>query len=93
MNYGYLRPWGSTSYGNNPSHKQEKIVPCGKKYIFIQYYKHSKRYVFIGENIDRSISKIESRDATFLEHDFPMRGALQKDFQHMEMDDPNSESY
>lgn len=74
-------------------HKFEKLSPHGKKCIFIWYLKHSIGYVFIGENKNGNIYEIESRDVTFLEHDFPTKRELQKDFQLMEMVDPNSGSH
>ena len=48
-NLNNLRPWGSTSYVHNTSHRYGKLGPRGKKCIFIRYYKHSKGYMLIGE--------------------------------------------
>lgn len=75
---GHLRPWDSTAYIHDPCHKHEKLSLRGKKYIFIQYPKHSKGYFFIGENTDISIYEIESRDVNFLEYDFPTRQHFKK---------------
>ena len=71
-----LRPWGSAAYIHNSSHKYGKLGSRGKKCIFIRYSEHSKGYVFIGENEDGSVTEIESRDAVFIEKDFPSRGNL-----------------
>ena len=67
---------GSAAYIHNSSHKYGKLGSRGKKCIFIRYFEHSKGYVFIGENEDESLTEIESRDAVFIEKDFPSRGSL-----------------
>ncbi|KAG8385926.1 hypothetical protein BUALT_Bualt03G0096000 [Buddleja alternifolia] len=64
-----------------------KLSPSGKKCIFIRYPEHSKGHVFIGEQVDGSVTEIESRDATFLEEDFPGKGEVSKDFQFYELKD------
>ena len=43
----------------------------GNKCIFIQYSKHSKGYVFIGEHDNGNLIQFKSHDVTFLENDFP----------------------
>ena len=53
----------------------------------MRHSKHSKRYVFIGENEDGSITEIKSQDATFFENDFPKRGHVDKDSQLYELGD------
>ena len=73
-NLGNLQPWGSVAYVHTTSHKDGKLGPKGNKCIFIRYSEHSKGYVFIGENNDRSSIEIESRDVDFLEEDFPNKG-------------------
>ncbi|KAH0685572.1 hypothetical protein KY290_019644 [Solanum tuberosum] len=50
----------------------------GKKCIFIGYSKQSKGYIFIGENEEGSIIELESRDATFLETEFPSKGDIDR---------------
>ena len=37
---------------------------------------NSKRYVFISENEDGSVTEVESRNTIFIEKDFPSRGSL-----------------
>ena len=74
----YLRPWGSAAYVHDLSHKYGKLGPRGKKCIFVRYPEHSKGYVFIGEHSDGGLTEIESRDATFLENDFPSRGEVDR---------------
>ena len=44
--------------------------------IFVSYFVNSKRYVFISENEDRSMTEVEFRNAIFIEKDFPIRGSL-----------------
>ena len=83
-----LRPWGSAAYVHNTSHKYGKLGPRGKKCIFIRYFEHSKGYVFIGEQLDGRVTEIESRDAIFLEEDFPSRGDVSKGIELYELDDP-----
>ena len=86
---GNMRPWGSAAYVHNASHEHGKLGPRGKKCIFVRYFEHSKGYVFIGEQLDGTISKIESRDAEFLEMDFPSRGDVSKDKDFYEMEEEN----
>ncbi|OMO60028.1 Reverse transcriptase, RNA-dependent DNA polymerase [Corchorus capsularis] len=83
-----MRTWGSTAYVHDTSHKDGKLGPRGKKSI-IRYSEHSKGYVFIGENSDGSVTELESRDATFLENDFPTRGDIDKDFYLDEIEEPD----
>ena len=59
-NLSNLRPWGSTTFVHNPSPKFGKLGSRGRKCIFIRYSEHSKRYVFIGENADGTVTEIES---------------------------------
>ena len=58
--------------------------------VFIRYPKLSKGFVFVGEEADRRMTEIESRDVVFLEEDYPTRGEIEKDFQFYEMEDPNN---
>ena len=73
-----LRPWGSTGYVHNTSYRYEKLGPRGKKCIFIRYFEHSKGYVLIGEQPDRSVTELESRDVDFIESEFPNKGNVEK---------------
>ena len=82
-----LRPWGSAAYVHDSSHKYGKLGPRGKKCIFIRYHETSKGYVFIGEQLDGTISEIDSRDATFLETEFPIRGDVDKNVPLFEEDE------
>ena len=59
--------WGCASYVHNISHEYGKLGPRGKKCIFIIYSKYSKGYVFLWEDINGSVTEIESRDVVFLE--------------------------
>ena len=71
------------AYVHNPSHKYEKLGHRGRKCIFIRYSEHSKGYVFIGEHEDRIVTKLESRDVTFLEDNFPHSGENDMDLHIM----------
>jgi len=75
-----LHPWGCATYIHNNSHEYEKLGPRGKKCIFIRYFEHSKRFVFIGEKADERVTKIKSHDVVFLENDFPTTYEVNKDF-------------
>ena len=78
------------AYVHNPSHKYEKLGHRGRKCIFIRYSKHFKRYVvFIGKHEDGIVTKLESRDVTFLEDDFPCTWEIDKDLHLYEMMNPN----
>ena len=83
-----LLPWGLAAYIHIPFHKYGKLGPRGRKYIFIRYNEHSKGYVFIGEHEDGRVTELESRDATFLEDDFPCMGEIDRDLYLYEMMDP-----
>ena len=63
--------------------------PRGKKSIFIRYSEHSKGHVFIGENESGNVIEFESRDATFLENEFPRRGDVNQDLSLFKMEDQN----
>ena len=82
-----IHPKGCATYIHNTSHEYGKLGPKGKKYIFIRYSKFSKGYVFLGED-GRDI-KIESRDVTFLEKDFPKRCEINGDSRLYEMENPD----
>ena len=86
-NLTHLHPWGSATYVHNPSHKHGKLDPRGKKCIFIRYPEYSKWYVFIGEHDDRTITKIKSRDVTFLENEFLSISEVHKDVHLYELND------
>ena len=68
-----LQSWGSVGFVHDTSHKYGKLGPRGKKCIFIRYPEHSKGYVLIGEQPDRTVTEIESRDVVFIEDEFPSR--------------------
>ena len=82
-----LRPWGSTGYVYNTSHRYRKLGPRGKKCIFIRYSEHSKGYVLIGEQPDGSMTELESRDVDFIESEFPNIGEVEKNLTFYEMMD------
>ena len=69
------------------SHRFGKLYPRGKNAYLLRYYEHSKGYVFIGENEDGSITELESRDATFLETEFPSRGDIDRTVSFYEITD------
>ena len=87
-----LRPWGLVAYVHNSSHKYGKLGPRGRKCIFIRYNEHSKGYVFIGENENGTVTKLESRDVMFLEDDFPCKGEIDRDLHLYEIMDPEIRS-
>ena len=57
-----MPPWGCTTYVHNFSYEYRKLGPKGKKFIFIRYSESSKGYIFLREDINGSLTKIESRD-------------------------------
>ena len=83
-----MQPWGCVAYVHNIFHEYGKLGPRGKKCVFIRYSKYSKGYVFLGEDINGSITEIESQDVVFLEEDFPGRGEIDRDLHFYEMEDP-----
>ncbi|KAK9108126.1 hypothetical protein Syun_024137 [Stephania yunnanensis] len=82
-----LRPWGCGAYVHDLHHQHGKLGPRGKKSIFIRYSEHSKGYVFIGEHSSGSITEFESRDATFMENDFPTKGEITQSLSLYEIQD------
>ena len=82
-----LRPWGSTGYVHNTSHRYRKLGPRGKKCIFIRYSKHSKGYVLIGEQPNGSMTELESRDVDFTESEFLNIGEVENNLTLYEMMD------
>ena len=82
-----LQPWGSIGYVHNTSHRHGKLGPRGKKCIFIRYSEHSKGYVLIGEQLDGSVTELESRDVDFIESEFPNIGEVEKNLTLYEMMD------
>ena len=87
-NLNIMGPWGYAAYVHNVSHEYGKLGPKGKKRIFIRYLESSKRYIFLGEDINGSVTEIESRDVVFLEEDFPGQGEIDRDTHLYEMEDP-----
>ena len=47
-----------------------------RKSIFIRYSKYLKGYVFLGEQVDESVTEFESHDAIFLEDVYHSRGEV-----------------
>ena len=83
-----MHPWGCAAYVHNVSHEYGKLGPKGKKCISIRYSESSKGYIFLGEDINGSVTEIESRDVIFLEEDFLGRGEIDRDTHFYEMEDP-----
>src|SRR4051812_14444940 len=83
----HLRPWGSAAYVHFTSHPHGKLGPRAKKCIFLRYPKGSKGYVFLGENEDGIRTELESRNANFLENEFPGIGETSKDIEFFEVED------
>ena len=71
---------GGVAYVHNNSHQYGKLGPRGKKCIFIRYSELFKRFVFVGEKVDRRVTEFKSRDVVFLEDDYPIRNEIEKDF-------------
>ena len=46
--------------------------------------------MFVGEEVDGRVTKIESRDVVLLKEDYPTRDEIEKDFQFYEMKGPNN---
>ena len=83
-----MRSWGCVTYVHNVSHEYGNIGPKGKEYIFITYSEFSKSYIFLGEDINGSVTEIESRDVVFLEENFSRQGKIDRDTHFYEMEDP-----
>ena len=73
-------PWGCATYIHNTFHEYGKLGPMWKKCIFIRYSEFSKGYVFLGEDMNGRVTKIKSRDVSFLEYNFPTRCEISGDF-------------
>ncbi|GLT53692.1 hypothetical protein SLA2020_269470 [Shorea laevis] len=89
---GNLWPWGSMGFVHNTSHKYGKLGPRGKKCIFIRYSEHSKGFVLVGEQLDGSVTEIESRDVDFIEDEFPSRSEVNKDLELYELVDQEGDT-
>ena len=74
-----MSPWGCATYVHNVSHEDGKLGHKGKKCIFIRYLESSKGYIFLGEDINGSVTEIELRDVVFLGKDFPGQGEIDSD--------------
>ena len=48
------------AYVHNVPHEYGKLGPKGKKCIFIRYSESFKGYIFLREDINGSVTKIES---------------------------------
>ena len=81
---------GCATYVHDPSHKHGKLGSRGKKSIFVRYWTHSKGYVFIGDQASESVTEFESRDAFFLENEFPSRGEINQNLSLYEIEDLDS---
>ena len=46
------------------------------------------RYIFLREDINRSVTEVESQDVIFLEEDFPGRGEIDRDTHFYEIEYP-----
>ena len=47
----HLRPWSSTGYVHNLTHKHGKHGPRATKMVFIRYPEYSKGYVMYGDTV------------------------------------------
>ena len=78
LNLSYLRTWGCLAKVNVPIIKKRKLGPKTVDCVFLGYAIHSVGYRFLVINSGvpnmRVGSIMESRDATFFESEFPMRG-------------------
>jgi hypothetical protein len=78
------------AYIHNSSYKYGKLSPRGKKCIFIKYSETSKGHIFIGEDLDGTVTEFKSRDSTFLENEFPSNRDVSTDerlFEAVSQDD------
>ena len=66
----HLRPWGSTSYVHNPTHRHGKLGPMATKMVFIRYQEHSNGHVMFGEYPSGGLTKVGFRNFVFLEDEF-----------------------
>ena len=71
-----LQPWGLASYFQNLFYKYGNVGVYRASTIFVRYFVNSKRYVFISENEDGSVTEVEFRDAIFIESFFLVEEAL-----------------
>ena len=78
LTLSYLRTWGCLAKVNVPIVKKRKLGPKTIDCVFLGYALHSVGYRFLvvssGVPDMRVGAVIESRDATFFENEFPMRG-------------------
>jgi hypothetical protein len=77
-NLSFLRTWGCLAKVSIPLPKKRKLGPKTVDCVFLGYARHSTAYRFYvvkSETDEVTIhTVIESRDATFFENVFPMRG-------------------
>jgi len=72
-NLSNLRPWGCAAYVHNTKSEFGKLGPKGKKCVFLRYCEHSKGYVFADLEEGSKRAEFDSRDAIFLENEFPRK--------------------
>lgn len=79
MNFGPSRnlawvtwPWDLVGFVHD-SFKYGNLGSREKKCIFIRCPEHTKRYVLIGKQPDRTVFKIKSPDVNFVNYEFPIR--------------------
>jgi hypothetical protein len=78
LTLSYLRTWGCLAKANVPINKKRKLGPKTVDCVFLGYAMNSVGYRFLivesGVPDMRVGGIFESRDATFFENEFPMRG-------------------
>lgn len=58
--------------------------------MFIRYLEYSKGFVFLGEQVDRSMTEIESWDVIFFENDFLNGGKIDRNTTLYEMEEQDN---
>ena len=92
LTLSYLRTWGCLAKVNVPIVKKRKLGPKTVDCVFLGYALHSVGYRFLvvssGVPDMRVGAVIESRDATFFENEFPMRGNVPSTSSQKPVDSP-----
>lgn len=85
-----LKTLGSIAFVHDLSSKFDKFDLRDKKCIFIKYPEHFKGYVFIDKKAHVNISKLKSRNFTFLQNDFAQRGDITSDSDIFDINESNT---
>ncbi|KAL8542414.1 hypothetical protein ACS0TY_003328 [Phlomoides rotata] len=84
------RTRGCAAFVHDCMSQYGKLGPRGKKYIFIRYRDLSKGYVLIGDQGDKRVTEIESRNIIFMEKEFPNKGGIRNADQLYEIEEDHT---